>query len=176
MRKEKPMPKMQSLLMRSLGLLLALAIVLPLSAAIAAADSYPSKPVRLIVPFAPGGGGDFAARIIASKLSERLGQQVLVENRTGASGTIGMEMVTKSEPDGYTLLFNSGSIVINPLLFKVAYDPKKSFIPITKINSGPVMLVAHPSVPASLTRDPPYTPEVSAGTLVGSHAGVGKCR
>ena len=173
MRKEKPMPNMESLLMKALGLLLALAIVLPLSAAVAAADSYPSKPVRLIVPYAPGGGGDFAARTIASKLSEPLGQQVVVENRGGAAGIIGMEMVAKSAPDGYTLLLHSGALVTNPLFFKVPYDPEKSFTPITLVNSGPVMLVVNPSVPANSVKELIALAKKQPGKLVCVAGGSG---
>ena len=139
MKKEKSMPNMKSLLIKTLGVLLALVIGLPLAEALAAADSYPSKPIRLIIPFAPGGSTDIIGRLVATKLSERLGKQLVPENHGGAGGTIGMEMVAKSKPDGYTLLFTSASIATNPLLYKkVPYDPVKSFIPIAKIGHGPV--------------------------------------
>jgi len=173
MRKEKSMPNRKSLLLRAFGVLLALAIVPPLSAAVAAADSYPSKPMRLIIPFSPGGSTDIVARLIATKLSERLGKQVVPENRGGGGGTIGMEMVAKSDPDGYTLLFTSSAIAINPLLYKVPYDPVKSFIPIAKVGSGPAVLTVHPGVPANSVKELIALAKKQPGKLICAAAGVG---
>src|SRR5690348_406534 len=97
------------------------------------ADTYPSKTVRIIVPFAAGGPTDVVARLIAQKLSERLGQPFIIENQAGAGGNIGMGNAARSAPDGYTILFVSSSYVVNPSLYnKVPYDPDKDFIPITK--------------------------------------------
>jgi tripartite-type tricarboxylate transporter receptor subunit TctC len=144
-----------------------------LSAAVAAADSYPSKPVRLIIAFAPGGSTDIVGRMIAAKLSERLGRQVVPDNRGGGGGTIGMEMVAKAEPDGYTLLFTSSAITTNPLLFKVPFDPVKSFIPVAKIGSGPAVLAVHPSVPANSVKELIALAKKQPGKLVCAAAGVG---
>jgi tripartite-type tricarboxylate transporter receptor subunit TctC len=114
------------------------------------AQGYPEKPVRLIVPFAPAGVTDNSARVIAEPLSARLGQQVLVENRPGASGNIGTQAVAQSAPDGYTLLLGfDGTMVINPHVFaKIAFDTLKDFTPVTKLGDATLILVAHPSLGA----------------------------
>jgi tripartite-type tricarboxylate transporter receptor subunit TctC len=173
MKKKKPIPSRKSLLLRASAILLAIAIAPPLSAAVAAADAYPSKPVRLIISFAPGGSTDIVGRMIGAKLSERLGKQVIPDNRGGGGGTIGMEMVAKAEPDGYTLLFTSSAITTNPLLFKVPYDPVKSFIPVAKIGSGPAVLTVHPSVPANSVQELIALAKKQPGKLVCAAAGVG---
>jgi len=113
--------------------------------------SYPNRPVRMIVPFAPGGASDFVARIISPKLSELLGQQIVVDNRPGASGNIGMELAAKAPADGYTIyLGNIGTIAINPAIFaNLALNPTKDFIPISLVADVPSILVANPSVPAN---------------------------
>jgi tripartite-type tricarboxylate transporter receptor subunit TctC len=173
MKREKPIPDRKSLLLRVSAILFAIAIAPPLSAAIAAADAYPSKPIRLIISFAPGGSTDIVGRMIGAKLAERLGKQVVPDNRGGGGGTIGMEMVAKAEPDGYTLLFTSSAITTNPLLFKVPYDPVKSFIPVAKIGSGPAVLAVHPSVPASSVKELIALAKKQPGKLVCAAAGVG---
>ncbi len=173
MKKERPIPKRKSLPLMALAILLAIAIAPPLSTAVAAADAYPSKPVRLIISFAPGGSTDIVGRMIAAKLSDRLGKQVIPDNRGGGGGTIGMEMVAKAEPDGYTLLFTSSAITTNPLLFKVPYDPVKSFIPVAKIGSGPAVLAVHPSVPANSVQELIALAKKQPGKLVCAAAGVG---
>ena len=115
----------------------------------ALAQSYPGKSVRLIVPFAPGGGVDFTSRILAQKLSELWGQQAIVDNRPGAGGIIGTEAAAKSAPDGYTLLMGSiGSISINPSLYsKLTYSPLRDFAPVTLTGFVPNIVVVHPAVP-----------------------------
>jgi len=120
-----------------------------LGSAAATAQSYPSKPVRIIVPFPAAGGTDLMARTIADKLGTALGQQFLVDNRTGAGGTLGSDLVAKSAPDGYTLLVSSSSpMVIGPnLMQKPPYDPLRSFSSIIIISSAPNVLVIHPSLP-----------------------------
>jgi tripartite-type tricarboxylate transporter receptor subunit TctC len=173
MRKAKQIPNRKSLLLRTFALLLALATAPTLSAIVSAADSYPSKPVRLIIAFAPGGSTDIVARMIGAKLSERLGKQIVPDNRGGGGGTIGMEMVAKAEPDGYTLLFTSSAITTNPLLFKVPFDPAKSFIPVAKIGSGPAVLAVHPSVPANSVKELIALAKKQPGKLVCAAAGVG---
>ena len=115
----------------------------------APAQNWPVHPVRVIVPFAPGGPTDVMARILAQKLSEGFGQQFIVENRAGAGGNIGMNLAAKAAPDGYTILLASSSYVVNPSLYaKAGYDPYKDFAPVTVAAASPNVLVVHPSVPA----------------------------
>ena len=114
-----------------------------------AADAYPSKPVRLIVAYAAGGGNDVTARILAARLTETLGTNVLVENRPGATGTVGTEFVARAPADGYTLILADAPHAINPFVYPtVKYDPIKDFEPITLVGSTPVVLAVHPKVPA----------------------------
>jgi tripartite-type tricarboxylate transporter receptor subunit TctC len=124
-------------------------------AAPAAAQDYPTRPVTLVVPFPAGGGNDTLARAVAEKLSKSLGQQVVVENRGGAGGTIATRAAARSTPDGYTLLLTyTGTLAINPTLYPNAgYDPRKDFAPVGLIASLPSVLVAHPSVPARSTSE-----------------------
>jgi len=120
-----------------------------LVACAALAQPYPSRPVRVVVPFAPGGPNDIIVRLVTPKLGESLGQAFVVENRAGAGGNIGTDYVAKSAPDGYTLLsVGPGSLIINPLIGKVGYDTERDFAPITLMARAPNALVAHPSLPA----------------------------
>lgn len=131
-------------------------LLLCLSAATPAAFSqaYPVKPVRMVVPFAPGGGVDVTARILAQQLTERVKQPFLVENRTGASGIIGTEYVAKSPPDGYTLLVGSQTTqAVVPAMYKVSYDTTRDFTGITEIARSPLMIVIHPSLPVKTVAD-----------------------
>lgn len=139
----------------SLQCLIAAACVLfTACAATAAEPQYPSRPVRMIVPFAPGGPTDTMGRILAQKLTEALGQQVVVDNRAGAGGNIGMGIAANALPDGYTLLIVSSSFVVNPGLYKkIPYDPYKSFIPISNVAASPNVFVVHPSLPAKTVKD-----------------------
>ena len=124
------------------------------NAANAADAPYPSKAVRMIVPFAPGGPTDVIARVVAAKLSEAWSNQVVVDNRAGAGGNIGMGMAAGATPDGYTIAVVSSSYVVNPSLYaKIPYDPYKSFVPVTNIAASPNVFVAHPSVPAKTMQD-----------------------
>jgi tripartite-type tricarboxylate transporter receptor subunit TctC len=124
------------------------------SPAFAADAAYPSRPVRMIVPFAPGGPTDVIARSLAHKLTEVWGQQVVVDNRAGAGGNIGMGLATQALPDGYTILVVSSSFVVNPTLYaKIPYDPYKSFIPVTNAAASPNVFTVHPSVPAKTLQD-----------------------
>ena len=119
--------------------------------AIASADAYPARPVKVIVPFAPGGQTDVIARFIAQKLSEHLGQQFVVENKSGAGGNIGMGLAAQAPADGYTLLFTDGTtFVVNPNLYeKAPYDPFKDFQPVSLSVTTTQVLVVHPSLPAT---------------------------
>jgi tripartite-type tricarboxylate transporter receptor subunit TctC len=129
------------------------ALVLPRAAT--AADKYPVRPITLIVPFPAGGGVDAVARIVADKLAAALGQPLVIDNRGGAAGVIGMRMAAKAAPDGYTLvLAHTGSTSINPSLYaNPGYDPRADFAPIGLIASTPVVLMAHPSFPARSIAD-----------------------
>ena len=114
-----------------------------------AQTNYPARPIRMIVPFAPGGGTDIMARAIAVRYTETWGQPVIVDNRAGGGGNIGTDMVAKAPADGYTLLFNTNAtIVINPHLGKISFDPLRDFAPVTQAAVLPFTLLLHPSVPA----------------------------
>ena len=114
---------------------------------------YPNKPVKIIAPFAPGGGTDFIARLIAQKLTEKLGAQVIVENKPGAGGNLGAELAVKSPPDGYTLLLVAGSYTVNPSLYKLTFDPVDDITPIIQLSQGPFIVTVHPSVPAKTLKE-----------------------
>jgi len=123
-------------------------------AAAAEAQTYPQKPVRIIVPYPPGGTVDLVARHLGQQLGTQVGQQIVVENRAGANGTIGSDFVSKAAPDGYTLLVQASIFVINPLFLKnVPYDVQRDFAAISNIGSVPLLVTAHPSVPAANLRD-----------------------
>jgi tripartite-type tricarboxylate transporter receptor subunit TctC len=128
-----------------------IAALAALAAAVAVAQDYPARPVRLVVPYAPGGPVDIVARITAQKLSETLGQQVVVDNRAGAGGNIALEVVARSSPDGYTLLMGAnGTNAINPGLYKkMPVDPEKDLAPVSMVASSALILVVHPSLPAA---------------------------
>jgi tripartite-type tricarboxylate transporter receptor subunit TctC len=118
-------------------------------AALAQPGKWPEKPVRLVVPFAPGGGTDIVARMIAARLSEEFGQQFVVDNRAGAGGTIGAEIVARATADGYTVAFVSTSYATNPALYKLPYDPIKGIAPIGLLAAGALIVALHPSVKAT---------------------------
>jgi tripartite-type tricarboxylate transporter receptor subunit TctC len=116
----------------------------------AAAQAYPNKPLRMVVPFPPGAGTDMLARTIASKLADSMGQPVVVENKPGGGATIGTDVVAKSAPDGYTLLLSTTSHAINPSVYaKLPYDTLRDFVTVTEVATVPTVLVVHPSVPAN---------------------------
>ena len=121
----------------------------------ALAQTYPARPVRIVVPFAPGGGVDLTARILAQRLTERLGQSVIVDNRVGASGIIGTEFVAKAPPDGYTLLVGSQTTqaVVPAIYGKLNYDTVRDFAPVTEIAFSPLLLVVHPALPVTSVKD-----------------------
>ena len=145
---------------RSKLLAAATAAMLPLAASLpTAAGAQPvdfgKRPVRIIVPFAPGGASDFVGRIIQPRLAEELGTQVLLDNRAGAAGNIGVEVAARATPDGFTLLLgNVGTMAINPSLYPdFAYKPTKHFIPVTQVVDVPGALVSHPSLPPNSVAD-----------------------
>lgn len=151
--------------------LLAAGLVAPL---MAVAETYPDKPIRMIVPTAPAGGNDFMARIIGQKLQERLGKPVVVENKTGAGGTIGTDFVAKAKPDGYTILF--GYIAthgINPAMSKLPYDAVRDFAPITQVAEAQTVIVVNPSVPVNSLQELITLAKAKPGTLNYASAGKG---
>jgi tripartite-type tricarboxylate transporter receptor subunit TctC len=140
----------------------------------ALAQTYPTKPIRLIVPSSPGGGTDITARIIAPDLSKLLGQQVVVENRAGAGTMIGGEVVAKAPPDGYTLLMCVSTLAINPAIYKkVPYEALRDFAPVTQAVTLPNVIVGHPSLPARNVKELVALARARPGQLNFSSAGVG---
>ena len=160
------MPKSHATLLTAAGLLLALATA-------AAAQDYPTKPVRLIIPFPPGGSNDVVGRMIATQLSERLGKQVVVDNRGGAGGVIGTEITANAPKDGYTLQVISLAHAVNPWLYKLPYDPIKSFTPISILASGPNVLAINPSLPVNSVKELIALAKQKPGELQYASAGVG---
>src|SRR5467141_3944187 len=132
------------------GIVLALGL---LAAIPAWAQDWPAKPVRFIVPYPPGGGTDVIARIVQGRLSEALGQPIVIENRGGAGGALGTEAVAKSAPDGYTFLFTLSSHTINPLLYKLNFDVEHDFAPVSLMVSVPQLIAANPGAPIESMRD-----------------------
>jgi tripartite-type tricarboxylate transporter receptor subunit TctC len=161
------MRKTQSLLPVLAGLLLALA------APAAAQQDYPNRPIRLIIPFPPGGSNDIVGRAIAAQMSERLGKQVVVDNRTGAAAIVGTELASKAPPDGYTILVISLAHAYNPWLYKLPYDPIKAFTPIGLMASGTNALTVHPSLPAHSVKDLIAMAKAKPGELTYASSGVG---
>jgi tripartite-type tricarboxylate transporter receptor subunit TctC len=140
----------------------------------ASAQSYPASPVRVIVPFPAGGGNDSMGRILAQKLSESLGKQFIIENRAGANGMVGSELVAKAPKDGYTLLVNGANFVTTPSLYsKVTYDPIKQFEPVSLIAIAPNVLVVHPSVPARNVKELIALAKANAGHVNFAGSGSG---
>ena len=133
----------------------AAAIMLMTVASFASAQQFPVKPIRVIVPYTPGGGNDFAIRTISQKLTESWGQQIIIENRAGAEGNLGTAYAARAAADGYTILHvDVGALCINPLLFSdVGFDTQKDFLPITMTTEQPYLVIVHPSVPAKTSKD-----------------------
>ena len=139
------------------------------------ADSYPSKPIRLIVPFPPGGGVDFVGRVVGQELGKRLGQQVAVDNRAGANGIVGLQALMAAAPDGYTIAaVSAGPLACNPHLYsKLPYDTLRDFTPIANMINFPLMLVAHPSLPVKNVKELIALAKAKPGEITYSHPGVG---
>ena len=138
-------------------------------------QTYPVKPIRLVLPYPPGGGTDRIARTLAQKLAENFGQQVIVENRPGAGGNIGMELVTRSAPDGHTLALGlTAQFAVNPSLYpKLPYDPVRDFAPVTLLARNPYLLLAHPSLPAKSVKELIALARGRAGELTFASSGSG---
>ena len=146
--------KTRKTLMMAMACCFGAGLALPAIAAQPEAKDYPQRPIRLIDPYAPGGGSGVVARLVTAKLSDAWGKQVVIDNRPGASGAIGTEIAMRALPDGYTLLMGtSGSIAISPNMNKVPYEPLKDLIPITQTSGQSMLLVVHPSVPINSVKD-----------------------
>jgi tripartite-type tricarboxylate transporter receptor subunit TctC len=161
--------------MRSFLSLLARAaiLLLALAAPAIAADDYPNRPVRLIIPFPPGGSNDVVGRLVAKQLSEKLGQQVFVDNRVGAGGVLGTQAASVAVPDGYTLLVISIAHAVNPALYKLEYDPIKSFTPVSILATGPNVLVVNPELNVKSVKDLLALAKDKPGELNYASAGIG---
>jgi tripartite-type tricarboxylate transporter receptor subunit TctC len=160
------MPTLLSLLLMAAAMLTA-----PLPSALA--DDYPNRPVRLIVPFPPGGSNDVVGRLVAAQLSAQLGQQVFVDNRGGAGGVIGTEACANATPDGYTLCIISIAHAVNPSLHKLNFDPIKSFAPISIFATGPNVLAINPTLPVNSVKELVDLAKQKPGELNYASAGVG---
>jgi tripartite-type tricarboxylate transporter receptor subunit TctC len=161
-----------TLMLSASRLLKSFAFLLALGTA-AAAQEYPTKPVRLIIPFPPGGSNDVVGRIVATQLGDRLGKQVVVDNRGGAGGVLGTEAAANAAPDGYTLLVISLAHAVNPGLYTLKYDPIKSFVPVAMLGSGVNVLCVHPSVPANTVQELIQLAKQKPGELNYASAGPG---
>ncbi len=151
----------------------AVLFALPCAIALAQVQTYPAKPIRLIVGAAPGGGSDFVARLMANKLTEGLGQQVIVENRVGAGSTIGYEYGVRAAPDGYTLTMISPSYVINPSLYALKFDAVNDYTPVITVARGPYVVVVHPSLPVKSIRELITLAKARPGQIVYGSSGQG---
>lgn len=143
------------------------------AAATAGAQDYPAKAVRIIVPFAPGGSNDIVGRILAAHLTDRLGRQFVIDNRGGAGGLVGTEMVWKSAPDGYTLLVISVAFPMNAAVYKLPYDPMKAFTPVVLLGTGTNGFAVHPTLPVKNVKELIALAKARPGQLQYSSAGVG---
>jgi tripartite-type tricarboxylate transporter receptor subunit TctC len=153
-------------------MLCAASLLLALTGA-AVADEYPSKPIRLIIPFPPGGSNDVVGRLIATKLGERLGQQVVVDNRGGAGGVVGTQATANSPNDGYTLGMISIAHAVNPWLYKLSYDPIKSFAPVAVLATGPNVLAINPGLGVNSVKELIALAKSKPGEIHYASAGVG---
>ena len=136
-------------------------------------QSYPARPIRIVIPFSPGGGTDVIGRLLAQKLTQALGQQVLIDNRPGGGGTIGTEAVIRAEPDGYTFLLTPPGYAINPSMYPLKFDPLADYTPVIMPAKGSFVVVAHPSLPARTMRDLTALAKARPGQLLYGSAGQG---
>jgi tripartite-type tricarboxylate transporter receptor subunit TctC len=162
------MSRVQSLLCAALA-------ALPLCTAVAAETVYPNRPIRIVDPFPPGGPSDIVNRAINQRLSEALGQSVVIDNRAGAGGIVGCELVARATPDGYTLLLGpSGALTIAPTLNpKLRYDPQRDFVPVTQLTSGPQVISVHPGVAAKSVQELIALAKAKPGQLNYASGGTG---
>jgi tripartite-type tricarboxylate transporter receptor subunit TctC len=169
------MPTMKSRFLKTIGILLTLSLMFSIWATTAIAAEYPDpqKPIRLVVPFAPGGSNDTIGRVVATKLSERLAVPVIVENRAGAGGIVGTEYVTKQIPDGHTLLVVASSFAFAPSLYNLRFDPIKDLTPIARLANGVNVLTAHPSASINSVKELIELAKKKPGQLFCSAAGIG---
>jgi tripartite-type tricarboxylate transporter receptor subunit TctC len=138
------------------------------------AQEYPTRPIRLVVPFSPGGATDVPTRVMAQKLAERIGQQVVVDNRPGGGGLIGTATAAKAAPDGYTLLMTSTPFVLSPFIYeKIPYDPLKDFVQVTQFGSAPNVLVVHPSLGVNSVKELIAMAKAQPGKIDWAHSGTG---
>ena len=158
-----------------LELLLVAALLAGAAAGHALAQSYPSRPIRLLVPFTPGGGTDILARVVGGKMSESMGQQVVVENRPGGNTLIATEAVVRAAPDGYTLILQTNNLAANPTLYrgKIAFDTVKDLAPVSLVAGNPHVLVVHPSIPAKSLREFIALAKSKPGSITFATAGAG---
>src|SRR4029077_18084295 len=147
--------------------------VLLLALTASAAAEYPAKQIRLIIPFPPGGSNDVVGRLVAKELSDQLGQQVYVDNRGGAGGTIGTDIAAKAAPDGYTLLVVSSAHAVNPALYQLPYDHGKAFAPVGMFGSGTNVLAVNPELPVHSVKELIALAKAKPGQLNYASAGVG---
>jgi len=161
------------LAVRILGRLLLTVALLGASTLASAQAAFPARPVRMVVGFPPGGGTDIIARLVAQKLGERWGQPVIVDNRPGASGNIGAELVARSAPDGYSLLMAFSSHASNPALSRLPFDITRDFTSITQVGSAPMTIVAHPSLPAKTLGELIGYARANPGAIKFGSSGVG---
>jgi len=156
------------------GMLMAAAgLVLAFATPVFAQSDYPNRPIRLIIPFPPGGSNDVVGRMIGDQLSKQLGKQVVIDNRAGAGGVIGTELAGKEKPDGYTLLVISLAHAVNPWLYKLPYDPIKAFAPIGVMGSGPNVVVVHPDLPVKSIKELVDLAKQKPGDIQYASAGIG---
>jgi tripartite-type tricarboxylate transporter receptor subunit TctC len=149
------------------------ALALPMLVAPAAADDYPSRSIRMIIPFPPGGSNDVVGRIIANQLGARLGKQVFVDNRSGAGGIVGSDLAAKATPDGYTLLIVSIAHAVDPWLYKEPFDPVRDFVPVSIIATGTNVLTVNPAVPVHSVKELLALAKEKPGVLNYASAGIG---
>ena len=159
--------------MRKMRSLLSAAALLLALAAPAVAQDYPNRPVRLIIPFPPGGSNDVVGRMIGDQLGKQLGKQVIIDNRAGAGGVIGTEIASKAPADGYTLLVISLAHAVNPWLYKLPYDPIKAFAPIGVMGSGPNVVAVNPGLPVNSIKELIELAKSKPGDVQYASAGVG---
>ena len=138
-----------------------------------AQPAYPTQPIKIIVPFAPGGGSDFIARFIADKLTKSLGQTVLVDNRPGAGGLLGIELGVKAPADGYTFILIASSYSVNPSIFKLKFDPITDITPVAQISQGPMVLLANPKLGVKTVKELIERAKAKPGEITFASAGLG---